>query len=148
MLERAKQSGAYDEVHHRDYCDTGLAAGSFDGIVNSMALCHAPDLAAWFAEAARLLGSQGWVTLVDFHPFFMMLGVPTHFLNPDTGCNVGIENYVHPLSEYFRLGARAAFALREMEERFVDDEWIAAHPGYAKHRGLPVTFLMTFERTQ
>ena len=146
MLARAQASGSYDATHPGDYADTGLPASSFHGVVNSMALCHAADLGRWFAEAARLLVDDGWITLVDYHPFFMMRGVPTHFENPNTGKPMAIENHVHALSAYFNEGAAAGFELQEMKERFVDDAWIAETPNYGRHRGLPVTFLMTFVR--
>jgi len=45
-----------------------FAAGSFDIVVSGLALGHAPDLAAWTGEAARVLRKGGSLLYSDFHP--------------------------------------------------------------------------------
>jgi SAM-dependent methyltransferase len=146
MLQRADERGGYAELVQTDFCATGLEAGRFDGVVTSMALCHARDLGAVFREVARLSKPGGWFALVDYHPFFLMSGIPTHFHDPATGEPTAIVDHVHALSDYFRSAREVGLVLREFEERFVTDEWVAALPSFEKHRGWPVTFLMAFQK--
>ena len=86
----------------------------------------------------------GWLAVVDFHPTFLMRGVPTHFdrLGREPAA---IQNHVHALRDFFQLSAAAGLAPREMEERFVDEEWVRALPNYGRHLGWPVTHFWAFE---
>jgi ubiquinone/menaquinone biosynthesis C-methylase UbiE len=137
MLERATTRRVYATTVLAPVTSTGLADATFDGATCCMVLDHVADLAGFFAEAHRLLRPGGWLAVVDFHPFFMMRGVPTHFADGEN--QVAIENHVHALRDFFKLGIAAGFSVDEFEERFVTDEWADAVPGYRKHVGLPVT---------
>lgn len=152
MLDLAARRGCYEAVGLADMTSTGLEGGAYDGVITSMALCHVADLEAFYREARRLLpqagaagGRRGVLAITDFHPFFLLRGIPTHFDHPDTGEPVAIVNHVHSLSEHFGAGRRAGLILQEFEERFVDDAWTAALGNYAKHLGWPITFLLVFE---
>ena len=145
MLDRASARALYASTTCASVTATGLAAGSFDGAISSMVLDHVADLEGFFAEAHRLLRPGGWLAIVDFHPFFMMQGIPTHF--PDGGEQVAVENHVHALRDFFKLAVANGFAVTEFDERFVTDEWALAVPGYRKHLGLPVTHAWVYERT-
>lgn len=136
MLAKAEARGFYARTIRAPITATGLEPGTFDGAVSCMVLDHVADLAGFFVEAHRLLRPGGWLAIVDFHPFFMMRGVPTHF--PVDGSQVAIENHVHALRDFFQLARN--FTPLEFEERFVTDEWARAVPGYQRHVGLPVTF--------
>jgi SAM-dependent methyltransferase len=142
MLARAATRGLYTHTVHGSITATGLEAGTFDGAISCMVLDHVANLAGFFAEAHRLLRPGGWLAIVDFHPFFMMRGVPTHFA--DGAAQVAIENHVHALRDFFKLAA--GFTVVEFEERFVTDEWALAVPGYRKHVGLPVTHAWLYLR--
>lgn len=144
MLERAAARGLYSSTVRAPVAATGLATAAFDGAVCCMVLDHVADLAGFFGEAHRLLRPGGWLEVVDFHPFFMMRGVPTHF--PDGEAQVAIENHVHALRDFFQGAVAAGFTVRHFEERFVTDEWADAVPGYRRHVGLPVTFAWSYVR--
>lgn len=145
MLARADERGVYEQTVLADVTATGLPASSFDGAITSMALCHVADLGAFFREAARLLRPGGWLVVLDYHPFFLFMGIPTHFDRPDGGGALAIENHVHPASRLFEAARASGFALRELEERFVDDDWVAKMPGYQRYLGWPITHLWAFE---
>ena len=137
MLDRADARQLYASTRARMITATGLATAAFDGAISCMVLDHVADLAGFFAEAHRLIRPGGFLSIVDFHPFFMMRGVPTHF--PDGEAQVAIENHVHALRDFFKCAVAAGFSVAEFEERFVTDEWADAVPGYRRHVGLPVT---------
>ena len=145
MLARAAERGAYAELVHADVCATALPGASFDGAVCSMALDHVADLDAFFAEARRLLAPGGWLAVVDYHPHFLMSGIPTHFDSPETGEPIAIENHVHGTAAYFNAARRSGLGAVEFEERFVDEEWATVTPGLRKYLGLPVTLFWAFE---
>jgi predicted TPR repeat methyltransferase len=144
MLERAAARQVYASTVLAPITSTGLASAAFDGATCCMVLDHVADLAGFFTEAHRLLRPGGWLAVVDFHPFFMMRGVPTHFADGDV--QVAIENHVHALRDFFQRAVAAGFAVQEFEERFVTDEWADAVPGYRKHVGLPVTHGWSYTR--
>jgi SAM-dependent methyltransferase len=145
MLTLASQRGAYERTVVADVTATGLSAGSFDGAISSMALCHVADLDAFFREARRLLRPGGWLALLDYHPFFLFMGIPTHFDPVDGSETIAIDNHVHPLSRFFQLARDTDFVLRELEERFVDEEWVAATPQYQRYLGWPITHFWAFD---
>lgn len=144
MLDRASARALYASTTCASVTATGLAAGSFDGAISSMVLDHVADLEGFFAEAHRLLRPGGWLAIVDFHPFFMMQGIPTHF--PDGAAQVAVENHVHALRDFFKQAVANGFAVKEFDERFVTDEWALAAPSYRKYIGQPVTHGWVYER--
>jgi hypothetical protein len=52
---------------------------------------------------------------------------------------------VHLLSDYVQQGRRVNWSLLEMQERLVDDAWIAHRPGMARYRHHPVSFVMVWQ---
>lgn len=148
MLEQADAAGVYERTVLADAAATGLPAGSFDGGISSMALCHVADLHAFFEEARRLLRPGAFLALLDYHPYFLFMGIPTHFDPPDGSAPLAIENHVHPVSRLFQAGRAAGFMLREIEERFVDTDWVASTPNYERYLGLPITHMWIFESSE
>lgn len=144
MLSRARTRGCYAEVRQASLTDTGLAAGDFDGVITSMALCHVEQLSDVFQEARRLLRPQGWFGVVDYHSFFLLRGIPSHYDHPETGQPVAVINHIHSASAFFNTGHHHGFTLREFEERFVTPAWVEASPSYQKYLGWPITFWMFF----
>lgn len=145
MLEGARGRALYAGLVQAAIERTPLATAAFDGATCSMALCHVGELHVFFTEARRLLRRGGWLAVVDFHPAFLMRGIPTHFDDPGSGVPVAIENHVHALRDFFRIPSSAGFLVREMQERFVDEEWATALPGYRAHLGWPVTHFWVYE---
>jgi SAM-dependent methyltransferase len=146
MLERAVERGVYEHTLVADITATGLGATSYDGGITSMALCHVPDLQAFFREASRVLAPGGWLAVLDYHPFFLFMGIPTHFDPPGGGETIAIENHVHPASRFFHAARETGFVLRELEERFVDAAWVESMPNYERYLGWPITHFWAFEK--
>jgi SAM-dependent methyltransferase len=146
MLAEAALRGVYERTLVADVTATGLPEASFDGAITSMALCHVADLDAFFREARRVLRPGGWLAVLDYHPFFLFMGIPTHFNPGGGGEAIAIENHVHSMSRLFRAARETGFVLRELEERFVDADWVATMPKYERYLGWPITHLWSFER--
>jgi hypothetical protein len=107
---------------------------------------HLADLAPFYAEAARLLRPGGTFVNVGFHPHFIMAsGMPTHY-DDAAGEPVAIETHVHHLSEQVTAGVAAGLTLVEMEERIVDDVWVALKPKWDRYRGHPITFAFAWRK--
>ncbi len=146
MLAHAEARGVYERTLIADVTATGLPDGSFGGALTSMALCHVPDLDAFFREAARIVEPSGWLATLDYHPFFMMMGIPTHFDPIEGGGSIAIENYVHPHGAVFEAARDHGFIARELVERFVDAQWLEKMPRYERYSGWPITCFWAFTR--
>ena len=146
MLQRAAARSVYARLIEADITRTPLDAASFDGASSSLVVDHVASLPAFFTEAARLVRPGGFLAVVDYHPFFMMKGVPTHFDHPDTGEPIAIKNHVHALRDFFRDAGACGFRVIDFDERFIDDAWVAATGAYKKHLGMPVSHLWVYER--
>jgi SAM-dependent methyltransferase len=79
MLAVAQARRIYRHLRIADVCNTGLAAGSYDACIQSLADEHLPDLKPLYQEAARITKNGGYFVLVGFHPHFLLAGMPTHF---------------------------------------------------------------------
>ena len=145
MLARAYNAGTYRTLSIADIRATPLPAARYDLVVEVLACEHLPDLAPLFAEAARLLRPGGTFVNIGYHPHFMLNGIPTHFDDAD-GEPIAISTHVHLLSDHFKAARRAGLSLVEMDERIVDETWIAKNPRWHKHRGKPVSFCMVWRK--
>jgi SAM-dependent methyltransferase len=151
MLDRAATKGIYDRLTHADATATGLGVADYDLAISSFAACHFADLNGLYAEAARLIRPHGSLVLVDYHPFMLLKGVPTHFTQP-TGEAIAIANFVHLFSDHVGAGCSAGLALVELREQLVDAEWVRQNrllfgePRLASHVGHPVSFVMVWTR--
>lgn len=71
QLQRARQRAATGRApipprfELRDFANTGLADGSFDGVFAIESVCHARDKSAFVAEAFRLLRPGGRLVVAD-----------------------------------------------------------------------------------
>jgi SAM-dependent methyltransferase len=145
MLAHANERNVYERTVVGEMTATGMPEASFDGAITSMALCHVADLCAFFQEARRLVRRGGWLAVLDYHPFFLFMGIPTHFDPVDGSDTIAIENHVHALSAFFHAACETGFTVREIEERFVDAEWVATMPKYERYLGWPITHFWAFE---
>ena len=149
MLERAGAKRIYDRLVCTDAAASGLVGHGYDLAISSFAICHIGDLCGFYTEAARLIRPNGKVVLIDYHPFMLLKGVPTHFSAP-AGERVAIANVVHMIGDHVQAGCRAGLTLMELREQLVDAEWVEENrrrfgePRLASHFGHPVSFGMVW----
>ena len=91
----------------------------------------------------RLLQPGGRVVLVDYHPFMLLKGVPTHFDTP-AGEPTAVRNVIHLFSDHVRAARGAGLELIELQEQIVGPDWIAENPRMARHAGHPISFVMVW----
>src|SRR5688572_10820635 len=145
MLEQARAKKIYRRLELSDCTDTQLPEQTYDAVIQVLACEHLPSLEPLYFEASRLLNARGTFILLGYHPYFMLRGVPTHFKRQN-GENLAIRQWLHLASDHVKIALSAGFALRQMEENVVDEEWSAEHPNYAKHVGWPVTFAFRWSK--
>jgi SAM-dependent methyltransferase len=147
MLEAARARGVYSSLREGEVGDTGLDSAAYDLVVSCLVDEHLADLRPLYAEAARLARPGGRFVLVGFHPHFIIAsGMPTHFDDADSGEALAIETHVHLLSEHVAAGLGAGLALSALQERVVDDEWVALKPKWERFRHHPVSFAFVWSR--
>jgi SAM-dependent methyltransferase len=143
MLAAAQARRVYASLREGEVGDTGLDSGAYDLVVSCLVDEHLADLRPFYAEAARLARPGGRFVLVGFHPHFILAsGMPTHFDDAESGEPVAIETHVHLLSEHVAAGLGAGLALAALEERVVDDEWLALKPKWERYRDHPISFAL------
>ena len=146
MAKLAGKKKIYDEITVSGSLMAGTSPAPYDGIITSLVLCHVGDIGGFFSSASSFLDPGGWLALADYHPFFLLNGIPTSFHDDKNDKEFSIENSIHSLSDYFTSARSAGLAMAEFLERFVTDDCIDKRPNMKKYRGLPVTFMMVFEK--
>lgn len=145
MLDRARKKAVYRQLFVADVTDTGLPGGAYDLCTQSLADEHLPSLSPLYREAARLTGEGGRFVLVGYHPHFLLNGIPTHF-DRQPGESVAIQSHVHLLSDHVRAAHAAGWSLLEMDEGLIDEDWLAKKPKWQRYFGLPVSFVMVWQK--
>jgi SAM-dependent methyltransferase len=146
MLSVAENKSIYRNLYHDDITATSLPVSTYDMVISSFAICHIKELNQLFKEINRILISGGYFVLVDYHPFFLLNGIPTHFTNSD-GNNIAIDNYIHLFSDYISEGGKQHFELLEMKEQIVSEKWAERVPSMVKHINMPVSFAMVWKKS-
>lgn len=147
MLEAARARGAYASLREAEVGDTGLDVDAYDLVVSCLVDEHLADLCPLYAEAARLARPGGHFVLVGFHPHFIIAsGMPTHFDDASSGESLAIETHVHLLSDHVAAGLDARLTLVALQERVVDEEWVALKPKWERFRDHPISFALVWSR--
>jgi SAM-dependent methyltransferase len=144
MLQHAAAKGMYEQLCQADITTCPLPSRAYDLGITVLAVCHLPDLHAFYTEAARLICPGGLCILVDYHPFPLLQGIPTHFVNA-TGTPVAIANVVHLMSDHVSCGRQYNWSLLEMRERVVDQDWVAHKPRMGRYLHQPISFAMVWQ---
>ena len=145
MLEQAESKGVYRHLHHASITETGLPDDSYNLCIQSLADEHLADVNPLYIEAARVTKPAGYFVIVGFHPQFMMMGIPTHYDRID-GESITVQTYVHLLSDHIKAAYASGWSLLEIDEGIIDDDWVRQKPKWDKHYGLPISFVMVWQR--
>jgi SAM-dependent methyltransferase len=147
MVELAAARGNHATLGIADVRASALATGSYDLVIASLVDEHLPELDELYAEARRLMATDGGFVLVGYHPYFIMAsGMPTHFDAAD-GDPVAIETHVHLQSAHVSAARRVGLHLDEMHEQVIDDDWIRLKPKWDLYRGWPISFASVWRPT-
>ncbi|MEL6461813.1 MAG: class I SAM-dependent methyltransferase [Cyanobacteria bacterium J06621_15] len=146
MLEHSYTKNIYTNLDIGEITQTSLPLSSYDLIVTSLTVCHLPNLNALYTEVVRILKPGGLFVLIDYHPFFLLEGVPTNF--DENGESIAIENFVHLFSDHINSGCKINLKLLEMQERVVDSKWVEQKPGMGKYINQPISFCMVWEKEE
>ncbi|ETW94045.1 MAG: hypothetical protein ETSY1_36570 [Candidatus Entotheonella factor] len=107
----------------------------FDVIVANLVLEHVQHLGHIFGEAHRLLRPGGLLYIGELHPYKQLQGGQARYHNAETGQDVLVPAFLHPVSDYTNQGIEAGFTLRRM------GEWHSASDT------VPRLLTLLFERT-
>jgi len=146
MLARAKEKEIYRRLELIDMTATGFESETYDLATNGLAVGHLEDVATLYEEATRLVRPGGWFVLIGYHPHFLLSGIPTHF-EVETGESIAIVNYVHLMADHARAALSKGWSLVSVDERVVDESWVAEESHWEPYLGHPVSFLLAWRKT-
>ena len=146
MLAVARSKGIYRRLVEADLAATGLEASAYDLVTAVLVDEHLPDLRPLYREAFRLAAPAGFFVLAGLHPHFIMVsGMPTHYTSA-SGEPVAIDTHVHPLSDHVAAALEAGWNLAELQERLIDEAWLALKPKWRRFRGHPLAFAFAWQK--
>ncbi len=145
MLDRARPKGVYRRLWLREFPGTSLPSAAYDLVICSLALCHVRNMGGFYREAFRLAKRTGSVAVIDYHPHFLLNGIPTHFQD-SKGKTFAIRNYVHLFRDHFAAAARAGWTLTWMDELAVSPAWARRHHGWRPYVHQPVSFMLCWKK--
>ncbi|MEO0801467.1 MAG: class I SAM-dependent methyltransferase [Cyanobacteria bacterium J06642_2] len=119
MVERAAAKHIYAELILADITYTSLPSAHFDLVISTLVKRHIFNLDALYAEVDRLLKPKRLFILVDYHPFLLLNGIPTHF-DRATGDSIAIENAVHLFGDCMLSSNQKNWTMLDMREKVVD----------------------------
>jgi SAM-dependent methyltransferase len=139
MLDRARARNLYRTLVLGSVEETGISHPRYDLMVMSLVDEHLPTLGRVYQEASRLSAARAKFVVVGMHPFFFMMGMPTHF-NDTEGKPKAIETHIHLVSDHVRAASEAGWSLAEMYEGVIDEDWVSVKPKWERLRNCPVNF--------
>jgi len=145
MLEKAKEKSVYNFLLNGDVLNTNLPGESHDLTIQSLADEHYADVSPLYLEASRITKSNGYFVIVGYHPFFLMNGLITHY-HKENGEPSAIVSYVHLFSDHVKAAFKGKFALLEMDEAVIDDDWLRKKPKWEKYKNRPVSFVLVWQK--
>ena len=144
MARQAATKQAYTALCLADLTHCPFPSHTYDLGITVLTASHLPDLRALYTEGARLLRPGGVFVLLDYHPFFLLRGVPTHF-DRAPGESIAITNVVHFFSDHVTSGRSVNWTFVEMQERVVDQAWVAERPSMARYLRQPVSIALVWQ---
>ncbi|MBX6366196.1 MAG: methyltransferase domain-containing protein, partial [Gemmatimonadetes bacterium] len=128
-----------------------FAAGAFDLVWCRLVVGHLPDLAAAYAELARVCAPGGDIVVTDFHPDAAHAGHARTFRDA-TGRVHAVEHHVHTPVEHLRAAAAAGLEAVAWRDGVVGPAVRALYEragrldAYEAQLGLPLVLAVAFRR--
>jgi len=146
MLKYAEKMNVYKKLIVSDIFNYSFENTLFFGIISSLMLCHISELNRFYKIISDLIEKNGWLCIIDYHPYMLLNGIPTRFEDVTSGKKYSIKNYIHSISDHFNLGKENGLDLIEFKERYVTKNWVQEVVAMQKHEGKAVSFIMVFEK--
>ncbi|HEX2012237.1 MAG TPA: class I SAM-dependent methyltransferase [Roseateles sp.] len=139
---------AQAQVEYRvraDMMSLPFADAQFDVVVCGLAVGHAPRLADWMCEAARVLAPGGTLLYSDFHPEAAHAGMTRSFTDAQQRKHV-LQHRIHELAEHAAAAAAAGLAIEALQELRVGRELCEVFTGsddfYRRWQGLALVLVV------
>lgn len=119
MLARAKirvNDPRVRFVQHDARATWPLADSSVDVVIAMLILEHVEHLETVFAEAARVLTTDGQFFVCELHPIRQHAGGQAQFSNTKTGERQRVTAFLHEVSDYVNAGLSSGFELQHLGE--------------------------------
>jgi ubiquinone/menaquinone biosynthesis C-methylase UbiE len=126
-----------------------FANGSFDVVISGLALSHAPDVALWMREAARVLAPGGTVVYSDFHPVAAQRGLSRTFKDR-AGRLHTVAQFCHSIDAQRHAAAAVGLTVQFVRELRAGIEFLEPFPGaqefYQRQYGTPLVLVVRASR--
>lgn len=147
MLARARRKRIYRRLRVGDLLAAGGARGAYDLAIASLVACHLSDLGRLYRTMRALTSAAGQAVVVDYHPHFLLNGIPTKFVSR-AGDGLAIVNHVHLLSDHVRAALRAGWRVAALDELKVPAGVVKQNAAWKKYVNRPIAFLLHLERAR
>ncbi len=117
-------------------------SGIFDLVISGLVLEHLRDLAGFFAEAHRVLRSNGRAVVSAMHPAMFLRGSQARFTDPASGEVVQPGSLPHQLGDFVMAAVRAGFGLESIGEHAPDALFAERYPRAEKYVGWPMLVVL------
>lgn len=144
MIEQARSKNVYRQLVYSDLFEAGLNDDAYGLVLMSLAHEHICDIGRLYSEFSRLVSASGHVVIIGYHPYFQMLGIPTHY-HGENG-NVAIESWVHQISDHIQSARSHGLSVQNMIEQTIDENWISKKPRWKDKKDFPISFCLHFHQ--
>ena len=105
-------------------------------------MSHLPDLEPTLRECARVLKSDGWLILSDFHPYWPISGRDYADFVDETGQEYRIPEYPHLFEDYWQLFRELGLRIEDIREPRIDSQIAELFPDLADFQGMPLAMIL------
>jgi ubiquinone/menaquinone biosynthesis C-methylase UbiE len=122
-----------------------FANAAFDAVISGLAIGHAPDVHAWMAEIARVIGDGGALLYSDFHPEAARAGLPRTFKDADNR-TITVPHRSYSVDMQRQAAEAAMLTIESCREIRVGIElketFSNSDEFYRRWRGLPIVLIV------
>jgi ubiquinone/menaquinone biosynthesis C-methylase UbiE len=145
MLAEARRKPGADRVRflvddlHRPL---PFADATFDLVLSGLVLEHLTELSHFFAEARRVLPTDGRAIISAMHPAMFLVDVQAQFRDPTTGEKIRPGSVPHTIGDMVMAAMRSGFRLDDVIERSPDAAFAARFPRAKRFVGWPMLVVL------